>query len=169
MVIVYQSNTGFTKQYAELLARAEKLKAYPMEEADFPHDTEVFYMGPLMAGHITGVDKAIKQFSVVGVCGVGMSPPGRDILNTLSKANSVPNAPIFYLQGGWDPKKVSWFKRQAVNMVTKSLKEKLQAKKDRTRVEQANLDMLTKGGSFVAYENLATIRAWLRETYTKKS
>ena len=168
MVIVYQSNTGFTKQYAEMLAKAEKLKVYPLEEAQLPQDTEVFYMGPLMAGHITGVEKALKQFSVVGACGVGMSPPGRDILNTISKANSVPNAPIFYLQGGWAPKQVSWVKRQAVNMVTKSLRAQLQAKDKRTRYEQENLDMLLKGGSFVAYENLGTIRTWMHETYTKK-
>jgi len=168
MVIVYQSNTGFTKQYAEMLAKAEKLKVYSLEEAQLPHDTEVFYMGPLMAGRVTGAEKAIKQFSVVGVCGVGMSPPGRDILNTLSKANAVPNAPIFYLQGGWAPEKVGWFKRRAVNMVTKSMRENLLAKSKRSRVEQANLDMLLKGGSFVAYENLNTIRTWMHETYTKK-
>ena len=168
MVIVYQSNTGVTKQYAEMLAKAEKLKLYELDEAELSNDTEVFYMGPLMAGHITGVEKALKQFSVVGVCGVGMSPPGRDILNTLSKANAVPNAPIFYLQGGWAPKKVGWVKRQAVNMVTRSFRQALEAKEKRTKFEQDNLDMLKKGGSFVAYENLATIRSWMKESANQK-
>lgn len=168
MVIVYQSNTGFTEQYAQLLAKAEKLKLYSLEQAQLPRDTQVFYMGPLMAGRVTGADKAIRQFNVVGVCGVGMSPPGREILNTLSKANAIPNAPIFYLQGGWAPEKVGWLKRRAVNMVTKSLREKLLAKKNRSRYEQANLDMLLKGGSFVAYENLNTIRNWMKENYPQK-
>lgn len=168
MVIVYRSDTGFTKQYAELLAKAEKLKVYPLEEAQLSKDTQVFYMGPLMAGRITGADKAVKQFTVVGACGVGMSPPGKSVLSTMSKANAIPNAPLFYLQGGWAPKQVSWVKRQAVNMVTKSMRETLLAKKDRTRVEQANLDMLLKGGSFVAYENLDTIRKWMKENYPKK-
>ena len=168
MVIVYQSNTGFTKQYAEMLAKAEKLKLYELDEAELSNDTEVFYMGPLMAGHITGVEKALKQFSVVGVCGVGMSPPGREILNTLSKANSVPNAPIFYLQGGWAPKKVGWVKRQAVNMVTRSFRQALESKSNRSRFEQDNLDMLKKGGSMVAYENLATIRNWMKEFTNQK-
>ena len=163
MVIVYQSNTGFTRQYAEMLGKAEKMKVYPLEEAGLPKDTEVFYMGPLMAGRIMGADKAVKQFTVLGVCGVGMSPPGMDILNTLSKANRIPNAPIFYLQGGWAPEKVGFFKRRGVNMVTKSYREALQAKSRRTPTEQANLDMLLKGGSFVAYENLGTIRKWMKE------
>ena len=168
MVIVYQSNTGFTKQYAEMLAKAEKLKLYELDEAELSNDTEVFYMGPLMAGHITGIEKVLKQFNVVGACGVGMSPPGRDILNTLSKANAVPNAPIFYLQGGWDPKQVGWVKRQAVNMVTRSIRQSLEAKTKRTQFEQANLDMLRKGGSMVAYENLGTIRNWMKENANKK-
>ena len=168
MVIVYQSNTGFTKQYAEMLAKAEKLKLYELDEAELSNDTEVFYMGPLMAGHITGIEKAVKQFRVVGACGVGMSPPGRDILNTLSKANAIPNAPIFYLQGGWAPKQVGWVKRQAVNMVTRSIRQSLEAKTNRTQFEQANLDMLRKGGSMVAYENLSTIRNWMKENTNKK-
>lgn len=168
MVIVYQSNTGFTKEYAEMLGKAEKLKVYHLDRADVPAGTEVFYMGPLMAGRITGLSKAIKQFSVVGACGVGMSPPGRDILNTLSKANFVPNAPIFYLQGGWAPKQVSWVERQAVNMVTGKFRAALQTKAKRTREEQANLDMLLHGGSMVAYENLSTIRTWMHETVNKK-
>jgi len=163
MVIVYQSNTGFTQQYAEMLGKAEFLKIYPLEQADLPQDTEVFYMGPLMAGRISGIDKAVKRFKVVGACGVGMSPPGKDVLNTMSKANFVPNAPLFYLQGGWAPKQVGWVQRQAVNMVTKSMRAQLEAKKDRTRVEQANLDMLKKGGSMVAFENLGTIRNWIKE------
>ena len=102
MVIVYRSNTGFTKAYAEMLGRAEQMKVCPLAEAQGkvgPGET-VFYMGPLMAGHIAGIDQAVKQFTVKGVCGVGMSPVSQQVLDTLSKANYVPDAPIFYLQGG---------------------------------------------------------------------
>ena len=33
MVIVYRSNTGFTKAYAEMLGRAEQMKVCPLAEA----------------------------------------------------------------------------------------------------------------------------------------
>ena len=163
MVIVYQSNTGFTQQYAEMLAKAEKLKLYSLDEAQLSADTEVFYMGPLMAGRITGADRASRQFKVVGVCGVGMSPPGKDVLHTISKANATITVPMFYLQGGWAPKKVGFIQRRAVEMVTRSFRKTLQAKTKRTEYEQQNLDMLLKGGSFVAYKNLDTIRNWMKE------
>ena len=166
MVIVYRSNTGFTREYAEMLAKAEKLKVCPLAEAQGkvgPGET-VFFMGPLMAGHISGVDQAVKKFTVKGVCGVGMSPASPQVLETLSKANYVPDAPIFYLQGGWAPKKVSWLKRRMVGMATRSMREALRDKGSRrTPEEDKQLDFLLHGGSYVAFENLETIRAWMRE------
>jgi hypothetical protein len=63
---------------------------------------------------------------------------------------------------------VGWVKRQAVNMVTRSIRQSLEAKSSRTQFEQANLDMLRKGGSMVAYENLGTIRNWMKENSNKK-
>ena len=34
MVIVYQSHTGFTKEYAQMLGKAEKMKTYTLAEAE---------------------------------------------------------------------------------------------------------------------------------------
>ena len=161
MVIVYRSNTGFTREYAEMLGRAEKIKVYSVTEAErsLESGTEIFYMGPLMAGHIEGVDQAVKRYQVRGVCGVGLK-----VLQDLARSNYVPNAPIFYLQGGWAPKKVSWLKRRMVGMATKSLRESLQDKGSRrTPEEQAQLDLLVKGGSRVAFERLEAIRDWMKD------
>lgn len=164
MVIVYRSNTGFTKEYAEMLGRAEKMKVYEFSSAPLDFGAHVIYMGPLTAGHIEGVGRALKQYNVKAVCGVGMSPPGKEILDLLAKANYVPNAPIFYLQGGWAPQKVGWIKRRMVNLVTRSVRKGLQEKGSRrTEEEQAYLELLTAGGSRVAFENLDTIRNWLKE------
>lgn len=166
MVIVYRSNTGFTREYAEMLGKAEKMKVCPLAEAQgkVGPGESVFYMGPLMAGHITGVDQAVKQFTVKGVCGVGMSPASQQVMDTLSKANYVPGAPLFYLQGGWAPKKVGWLKRRMVGMATKSMRESLRDKGSRrTPEENKQLDFLLHGGSFVAFENLETIRKWMKD------
>ena len=166
MVIVYRSNTGFTREYAEMLGKAEKMKVFSVAEAEdgVPPGENVFYMGPLMAGHISGIDQAVKAFAVQGVCGVGMSPASQQVLDTLSKANYVPDAPIFYLQGGWAPKKVGWLKRRMVGMATRSMREALQDKGSRrTPEENRYLDFLLHGGSFVAFENLETIQEWMHE------
>mgnify|MGYP000079110450 CR=1 FL=1 len=165
MVIVYRSNTGFTREYAEMLGRAEKIKVYSVTEAErsLESGTEIFYMGPLMAGHIEGVDQAVKRYQVRGVCGVGLSPSGRQVLETISRANYVPNAPIFYLQGGWAPKKVGWLQRRMVGMATRGLRQSLQQKRERTPQEQRQLDLLLRGGSCVAFRNLTPLLEWLKK------
>lgn len=154
MVIVYQSHTGFTKEYAQMLGKAEKMKTYTLAEAErqLLSDAQVFYMGPLTAGHIGGLDRSMKRWKIQGVCGVGMSQPGEGTMASLRRSNYVGDAPLFYLQGGWAPK-----------MVTRSTRQSLEAKGSaRTPQEQAMLDMLLHGGSFVAFENLDSIRAWLK-------
>ena len=165
MVIVYQSHTGFTKEYAQMLGKAEKMKTYTLAEAErqLLSDAQVFYMGPLTAGHIGGLDRSMKRWKIQGVCGVGMSQPGEGTMASLRRSNYVGDAPLFYLQGGWAPKKVGWLKRRMVNMVTRSTRKTLQAKAVRTPREQEQLDFLLKGGSCVAFENLAPLREWLRE------
>ncbi len=165
MVIVYRSNTGFTREYAEMLAKAEKMKVLDLSEAEdkLPSGQEVFYMGPLMGGHISGVDKAVKKFAVKGVCGVGMSPAGPRTMESMTRANYVSDAPLFYLQGGWAPKKVGWLKRRMVNMVTRSAREALRSKGgSRTPEEDRQLEVLLHGGSYVAFENLNEIRKWMK-------
>lgn len=166
MVIVYRSNTGFTQEYAGMLAKAEKMKCYELDEArgQLEQGADVLFMGPLMAGRIQGLEAARKRYTVKAAVGVGMSPPGPQTLSTLSKANYIPEAPMFYLHGGWAPKKVSWLQRRMVNMVTRTIRKQLQEKgSKRTKEEQRYLDMLLKGGSFVAYKNLDTLRGWLHE------
>ena len=163
MTIVYNSKTGFTRQYAEMLANAEKIKAYSLEQAqaELPEQEPVIFMGWLMAGHISGIDQAVRRWNVRCAVGVGMGPADKEQLTTMAKVNFVPNAPLFYLQGGWAPKKVGWFQRRAVGMVTRAARKQLLAKKDRTEQEEAYLSMLIRGGSFVEFKNLKPLQDWL--------
>lgn len=162
MVIVYQSNTGFTQEYAQMLGKAEKMKVYALGQDQPPKGEKVLFLGPLMAGHISGLDEANKRFSLQAVCGVGMSPPGQDVMNRMRRANYLSDLPLFYLQGGWAPKKVGWLKRRMVNMVTRPARKALLAKGTRTPQEQEQLDFLVRGGNYVAYQNLDEVRAWLK-------
>ena len=45
--IVYESNSGFTKQYAEMLSAAAGIPALPLVEAvsKIPRGSEVFFLG----------------------------------------------------------------------------------------------------------------------------
>ena len=101
MTIVYTSKTGFTREYAQMLGRAAGLPVCALDEATgkVGPGSDILYLGWLMAGHISGIDHAVKRFHVRAACGVGMTPPGDKVLQDLARSNYVPNAPIFYLQG----------------------------------------------------------------------
>lgn len=163
MTIVYNSKTGHTRQYAEMLATAENMKVYSLQEAQavLSEKEPVLFMGWLMAGHISGIDQAVRRWNVRCAVGVGMAPDGKDNLATMAKANFVPDAPLFYLQGGWAPKKVGWFQRRAVGMVTRATRKQLLAKKKRTKQEEEYLSMLIRGGSCVEFQKLKHVQDWL--------
>ena len=78
MTIVYTSKTGFTREYAQMLGRAAGLPVCALDEATgkVGPGSDILYLGWLMAGHISGIDHAVKRFHVRAACGVGMTPPG---------------------------------------------------------------------------------------------
>ncbi len=164
MVIVYQSKTGFTKQYAEMLGASEHVEVLPLKEAEqkLSSGTPVLFLGPLSAGRIVGLERARKAFVLRGVCGVGMSLPSPELPEKLRQGNQLGDLPVFYLQGGWAPDRVNPMTRAMVNLVTRSTRRELQAKgADRTPREEAMLDMLLHGGSFVSPDNLPALQNWL--------
>lgn len=61
--IVYMSETGHTKKYAELLGERISLPVYELNTAakELPRGTEIIYLGWLMAGSIKGYKKAWKM------------------------------------------------------------------------------------------------------------
>ena len=130
MVIVYQSKTGFTQQYAELLGESELVEVLPLKEAEqkLPSGTPVLFLGPLSAGRIAGLKRARKAFLLQGVCGVGMSPPSPELTEKLRQDNQLGDLPVFYLQGGWAPDRVNPMTRAMVHLVTRSTRRALQAK-----------------------------------------
>ena len=54
--VVYTSNTGYTRQYAQLLGERTGLPVYSLEEAQraLPSGSSVLYLGWLMAGTVKG-------------------------------------------------------------------------------------------------------------------
>lgn len=61
--IVYTSNTGYTQQYALMLANQTGLPVYSLEEsvARLPAGNSIIYLGWLMAGRVQGYPKAAKR------------------------------------------------------------------------------------------------------------
>lgn len=162
MTIVYTSQTGHTRQYAQLLGQATGLPVLSLQQAkaDLPANAPVIFLGWLMAGRINGLNRAAKLWHVRCAAGVGMAPASDQVRSNLQKANPLPAGPLFYLPGGWAPKQVNPIQRRAVNLVTRSTRKTLQAQADHSPQARAYLDMLTRGGSFVDAKHLAPMVQW---------
>ncbi len=157
--VVYTSNTGYTAEYAKLLSEGTGLALYALDEAaeKLPAGSEIIYLGWLMAGGVMGYRKAAGLFRIKAVCGVGMGPTGSQ-LEEVKKTNSLPDGlPLFTLQGGFDMNRLHGVYRFMMKIMKKALGGKLEKKQNRTADEDAMLDMLNNGASYVNAADLAPV------------
>ena len=168
--IVFTSNTGYTAQYAALLAKKTGLHVYALNEAleKVPEGSAVIYMGWIMAGKIQGFITAMKHYQVAAVCGVGMNPTGSQ-LPMVRQANGLGESmPVFTLQGGLNMDKLHGFKKLILKIMGGTIGKQLMAKQDRTPEEEAILDMFRSGGDRVSMQNLKDVAAWYEQETGKK-
>ncbi len=163
--IVYESNTGFTKQYAGMLSEAVGLPVLPMVQAvsKVPRGTGIFFMGWVCGGKITGLPVASKRFIVEGAAAVGIVYPHPDVITELSKMNKL-SCPLFYLQGGVEPKKLGYFKRKILSMIAQNLERQ----ENKTAAVWDLADTLRIGGSYVSGANLEPVVSWVKENEGKE-
>lgn len=157
--IVYTSHTGFTARYAALLGERTGLPAFPLEQAKraLPRGADVVYLGWLCAGGIKGLKGARRRFAVRAVCAVGMAPEYPK--EKLERQNKTENLPLFFIQGGYAPKKLRGVYKLMMGYMTKRVTEK--PPKDEAEAEMQQVFL--RGGDFVDEANLAPMLAWLRE------
>lgn len=153
--IIYTSNTGFTKKYAEMLGEEIHIPVYELKDAKgkVNKEDEVIYMGWLMAGVIKKLNKAQKKYNVVCVCSVGMGMPSEKQYNEIIKRNKL-NVKLFYLQGGFDKTKLKGIYKFMMDRLEKIVKSKLEAKSNKTAEELEMLEMMKSGKDCVRKDNL---------------
>ena len=130
-----------------MLAKETGLAAYSLDEArgKVPADSEVIYLGWVMAGTVKGYATAAKRYIV------------------LRERNKLPESvPLFQLQGNFDVKKLHGMYRLMMEVMVKTAGKALASKSGRTAEEDDMLDMMTNGGERVRVENLHAVLAWYR-------
>lgn len=160
--IVYTSNTGSTRRYAGLLAEKTGLSVYSLEEAKkaLPGESEILYLGWLMAGSVKGYTAAAKRFRVRAVIGVGMGAPGSQ-MEEVRKKNAVPEkTPVFILQGNFRLKEL----HGVYKMMMKVMLRAFQNKQNRTPEENEMLRSLLSEEDKVSPEALKSVLDWYEKT-----
>ena len=163
--IVYQSNAGHTKQYAELLSKRTDAVALPLSQAIrvLPIGSRVVFMGWIRAGQVCGYRKAVANFDVIAVVGVGMAPAGTQIdqVRQATRISSV--TPLFTLCGGLEPELLSGPYRLMISMAAKGITDDLAKKESLTEEEQQTKAMFEDLGSKVDPQSVEEIVCWMED------
>ena len=161
MVIVYASNTGYTKEYAKILMKEFDVPAYSYDNIpEVHHGHDVVYLGWIMAGKIKGYTAAIRKYKVRAVCGVGMGQTGTQLPEVRAKNNIPQSIPLFTLQGTFDVKKLHGIYRLMMDIMVRTAGRALEKKADRTPEDDDMLDMMMNGSDRVKAQNLEELINW---------
>ena len=163
--ILYTSNSGFTAEYAHMLAKATGLPCNDLTQMHSPQpQEEVIYFGWVMAGRCVGVQKAMNMCNVRAVVQVGMAPGSQAACDELRKKANIPaDVAIFTLQGGFEMARLHGPMKWIMHLKCKQIKKMLEEKTDRNAAQQLTYDMVTKGASAVSAENLQPVLDWYNE------
>ncbi|MDD4370210.1 MAG: hypothetical protein PHD56_03910 [Anaerostipes sp.] len=159
--IIYMSNTGTTKEYADLLGKKTGLPVYNMEHSSgVEKGCDIIYLGWVMASSIKGYNDAVKKWNIRAVCGICMGETGSQIKELRDK-NSIPETmPLFTMQGGFDIHKLHGKYKLMMKVMSKTIGKMLDKKPDKTPEEEKTYEMMVHGGSYVSAENMKQILEW---------
>lgn len=159
MKIIYCSNTGFTKQYAIMLANKlgiESIDVKDIKKYDIK-DEEIIFLGWIFAGIIMGLNK-VRQYKLKCVISVGIIRLTDEYKNELIKSNNIErDKSFFYIQGGIDYKNLKGIKKILLKAVASNII------KENKNENEGIINILKNGGSLVKEENLNDIIEYINK------
>lgn len=155
-VIIYTSQTGSTKRYAQMLGEALGIPIYNTKE-DLPKEKDIIYLGWIRASKIQGYKMINKKYNIKIAIGVGMGPNDTKI-ELLRQKNKIPlEVPLYTLQGNIHPELLHGMDKIMMTIAIKGTIKGLSEKEELTLEDQAMLEAMTSHKDHVLIENLNSI------------
>lgn len=126
-IVVYESGTGFTAQYAEWIAEAVGGVCAPLKKVtkdEIASFDRIIFGGWIFGNGIMGFQKLLSMAKPFAVFAVGSMPSSEDVVSAIQKQNSIGDIPFFYFEGGFHFEKLGFFKKAILKMLKKSLLKK---------------------------------------------
>jgi menaquinone-dependent protoporphyrinogen IX oxidase len=166
--VVYQSNYGRTKQYAEWIAaelEADIIERKKANVATLAGYDLVIYGGGLYAGGILGVSFVAKNpVKNLVVFTVGLADPlatdYSEIMNKGFPDGASKPLRVFHLRGGIDYKELSFIHKGMMGMVKKTAEKKTEA--ERTDEDKLFLETYGKEIDFIDRGSIAPLVEFVR-------
>lgn len=168
--IVYKSNMGHTKRYAEMLSDILEVPAVTTRYAftKLPKGSNIIFMGWVRGRDYMGYNVFIKKHQIKAACVVGSVETGDKLLEYVRKKNKINyETPLFYLRGGYNKEKTKGADRQMAEALIENLakkKRKYEGIGKQFPIYEAELlETLIYGGDFVETTRLCEIISWCNE------
>lgn len=137
--IIYCSNSGSSKKYAELLSEKTDIPCVDIKKmSTVKSDEEIIFISWIMAGALQGLKEVREKFShIKAVCGVGMMKSEKATEET--KAKNAITEPYFFLTGNFDINKLTGMYKMMMGMMLKMVKGKIKESGDEKGEEMLKL------------------------------
>lgn len=162
--IVYESNTGFTEQYARLLEKKIHLPCYPVDQAEhaLQKGEYIIFLTWVEDGKLQKWKEVNKHYDVGAICAVGMRKPTEETRLQLRKDNKIKDTvPLYQLVGGVHPEMMIGREGKKIAKLAKELEKNGL----NTAEDEAILDVLLKGGNLVDVDRLADMIDYYYQQY----
>lgn len=145
-VVIFKSSTGFTKQYAQWIAKELNTEAVDIKKIDSINLNEydsVIFGGWVMANTIAGLNK-IRKLNIRNliVFAVGAALDNEEIQEAIISTNKLQGVPFFYMPGGIKFDKHNFFVRFMLKKIVQKKEE-----------EESNQDMNNKRKPVENFDN----------------
>ena len=168
-IIVYGSQYGSTRRYAEKLSEQVGIPAVSYQNApELSNRKTIVYLGGLYAGGVLGLAKTLRSFSLQDgqkllLVTVGLADPNepenqdniRTSLQRQLPAELFDRAKVFHLRGGIDYQKLSFGHRTMMKLLYQSLRRTPLEKK--TAENRALIETYGKQVDFINFGALEPI------------
>ena len=159
--IVYNSNTGFTKQFAYAFAVKTKLPIYSIKELkNIKKGSNIIYFSWILGLNICKLDK-LSNYNIVMACAVGMSPYSIELIEQIKENNKLTE--VFYLQGGLRMYKLNLMHRMMIKMVKSTYNKKFK-KNEINNDEKEILHIINNGKEDIDLDSLEPLVKWFNES-----
>lgn len=141
-IVIYNSKTGFTKQYAKWISEALSCPCKPLKSvsaAELDDFDKIIFGGWVMGNMIMGLDKLRKMATPAIVFAVGATPAFEEVIAQINEQNKMDGTPLFYLEGGFRYEELGF----AQKMLLKTLKKSIAKKENRNCQEDFMAQVLT--------------------------
>ena len=151
IAIVYNSETGYTKKYAEMLSECISLPMFNIEDAKklLRKGSEIIFMSWVKNGKLQNYNQVSKYFKIkmVAIDGLDNLTDNQKIF--FKGQNNIDCNKLYFLKGGIDLGKLSYINRQKLESYTKKLKEKYLKTGNVSTEDYEFVEMCEKGGSYI--------------------